>query len=102
MVRIVGAVAPVWFGAQTLRAARRGEEVSFDEAAAAVRSGFPSYRGGLLLSLGNPKAVIFAIPFLPQFARSGAPKLPTVVALAAVWAVYEVGYHGLTFGSSAG
>ncbi|WP_406290593.1 LysE family transporter [Embleya sp. NBC_00896] len=53
VVRIVGAVVPVWFGAQMLRAARRGEEVSVDEAAAAVRSGFPSYWGGLLLSLGN-------------------------------------------------
>lgn len=33
--------------------------------------------------------------FLPQFVPEGAPHLPTMVGLAALWAVYEIGYYGL-------
>ncbi|WP_406290527.1 LysE family translocator [Embleya sp. NBC_00896] len=95
VMRIVGAVVLVGFGVQMLRAARRGAEVSADETAAAAKSGFASYRGGLLLNLANPKAAIFAMSFLPQFVPPEAPKFPTMVALAAVWAVYEIGYFGL-------
>jgi threonine/homoserine/homoserine lactone efflux protein len=33
--------------------------------------------------------------FLPQFVPQGAPQLPLMVTLAAMWAVFEVGYYGL-------
>jgi len=61
----------------------------------APKSGWHSYRGGLLLNLANPKAAVFAMSFLPQFVPEGAPHLPAMVGLAALWAVYEVGYYGL-------
>ena len=38
---------------------------------------------------------IFAMSFLPQFVPEGAPHLPTMVGLAALWAVHEIGYYGL-------
>ncbi|MFP3987251.1 LysE family translocator [Streptomyces sp. E11-3] len=97
VMRIVGAVVLVVFGVQTLWQARRAKrgEGEGPEAGwqAPVRSGWASYRGGLLLNLANPKAAIFAISFLPQFVPAGAPQLPTMVALAAIWAVFEVGYY---------
>lgn len=96
VTRIVGAVVLVGFGIQTLRHARRtkdGEET--DGWDGPERSAWASYRGGLLLNLANPKAAIFAMSFLPQFVPEGAPHLPAMIGLAALWAVYEVGYYGL-------
>ncbi|MEU8826602.1 LysE family translocator [Streptomyces sp. NPDC048636] len=111
VMRITGAVVLVGFGLQTLRSARRegreakeraaGEEREAAEAFAAPApgerhdSGWRSYRVGLVVNLANPKAAVFALSFLPQFVPSGAPELPTMVALAAVWAVYEVGYYSV-------
>ncbi|MET8030519.1 LysE family translocator [Streptomyces avermitilis] len=95
VMRIAGAVTLVVFGIKTLLDARgeHGQEESQD--AQAVRSGWTSYRSGLLLNLANPKAAVFAMSFLPQFVPAGAPHLPTMIGLAAIWAVYEVGYYGL-------
>ncbi|WP_369173233.1 LysE family translocator [Streptomyces sp. R28] len=101
VMRIVGAVVLVGFGVQALRQARRakGPEEDAEDAQDAWtgtrKSGWASYRGGLLLNLANPKAAVFAMSFLPQFVPQGAPHLPAMIGLAALWAVYEVGYYGL-------
>ncbi|WP_031486880.1 LysE family translocator [Streptomyces bicolor] len=95
VMRIVGAVVLVGFGVQALRAARRAKGAEDIAWQGAPKSGWASYRGGLLLNLANPKAAVFAMSFLPQFVPEGAPHLPTMVGLAALWAVYEVGYYGL-------
>ncbi|MEU8750263.1 LysE family translocator [Streptomyces chartreusis] len=96
VMRVVGAVVLVGFGIQALRQARRAEEGADDGVReGAPKSGRHSYRGGLLLNLANPKAAVFAMSFLPQFVPEGAPHLPAMVGLAALWAVYEVGYYGL-------
>ncbi|MCT9075549.1 LysE family translocator [Streptomyces fulvoviolaceus] len=96
VMRIVGAVVLVGFGIQALRQARcmKGEAEDRDPRGAGV-TGWAAYRGGLLLNLANPKAAVFAMSFLPQFVPEGAPHLPAMVGLAALWAVYEVGYYGL-------
>ncbi|WTW97950.1 LysE family translocator [Streptomycetaceae bacterium NBC_01309] len=96
VMRIVGAGVLILFGVQTLRAAwRRKGGAALDDEDAAPRSGWASYRMGLVVNLANPKAAIFAMSFLPQFVPSGAPQLPTMIALAALWAVFEIGYYGL-------
>lgn len=99
VMRVVGAVVLVAFGVQALRQARRGRTEGAEQAAdgwtGGGKSGWAAYRGGLLLNLANPKAAVFAMSFLPQFVPAGAPHLPTMVGLAALWAVYEVGYYGL-------
>ncbi|NUS27337.1 MAG: LysE family translocator [Streptomyces sp.] len=102
VMRVVGAVVLVAFGVQALRQARRSRTEGAESADEATggwtgggKSGWAAYRGGLLLNLANPKAAVFAMSFLPQFVPAGAPHLPTMVGLAALWAVYEVGYYGL-------
>ncbi|MGW4753274.1 LysE family translocator [Streptomyces chartreusis] len=95
VMRVVGAVVLVGFGIQALRQARRAKGADDDVWQGAPKSGWHSYRGGLLLNLANPKAAVFAMSFLPQFVPEGAPHLPAMVGLAALWAVYEVGYYGL-------
>jgi hypothetical protein len=77
VMRIVGAVVLVAFGVQTLRQARRAKgDPAPGPGEAAGKSGWASYRGGLLLNLAHPKAAIFAMSFLPQFVPEGAPRLP--------------------------
>ncbi|MFF7673638.1 LysE family translocator [Actinacidiphila glaucinigra] len=96
VVRMVGAAVLVWFGVQALRAARRGpdpERAAAGEDAAVTP--WAAYRAGLGMNLANPKAAVFAMSFLPQFVPSGAPQLPAMAGLAALWAVYEVGYYGV-------
>ncbi|MEV6314317.1 LysE family translocator [Streptomyces sp. NPDC051776] len=96
-MRIVGAVVLVWFGIQAIRSARRhgkGGEAGVPTREV-VTSSWRSYRGGLLMNMANPKAAIFAMSFLPQFVPDGAPELPTMVGLAALWAVYEIGYYSV-------
>lgn len=96
VMRIVGAVVLVVFGIQTLWHARRRKDAGDEEGfRPQERPPWASYRGGLLLNLANPKAAVFALSFLPQFVPSGAPQLPAMVGLAALWAVFEVGYYGL-------
>ncbi|MXM66508.1 LysE family transporter [Streptomyces sp. HUCO-GS316] len=96
VMRIVGAVVLVGCGIQALRQARRAKGEPEDGGREDTEpSGWASYRGGLLLNLANPKAAVFALSFLPQFVPRGAPHLPTMVGLAALWAVYEVGHYGL-------
>ncbi|MFF4801469.1 LysE family translocator [Streptomyces sp. NPDC001351] len=94
VMRIVGAVVLVGFGIQALRQARRTNRAP-ESWEGADKSGWAAYRGGLLLNLANPKAAVFAMSFLPQFVPQGAPHLPAMLGLAALWAVYEVGYYGL-------
>jgi threonine/homoserine/homoserine lactone efflux protein len=95
IMRIVGAAVLIGFGIQTLRAARRGHAERAEPVEVRVRSGWRSYRGGLLLNLANPKAAVFAMSFLPQFVPDGMPQLSTMVGLAALWALFEIGYYGL-------
>ncbi|MGC0419498.1 LysE family translocator [Embleya sp. AB8] len=106
IMRIVGAVVLVGFGVQAIRAARRDGLTGFtaateganDAAAGGERvpgTGRRAYRSALTLNLANPKAAVFAMSFLPQFVPSGAPQLPTMVGLAAIWATFEIGWYGL-------
>ncbi len=102
IMRVVGAAVLLVFGAQTLWNARKKKAGADDaddaddaDAPVKARSSWAAYRSGLLLNLANPKAAVFAMSFLPQFVPSGAPRLPFMIGLAALWALYEVGYYGL-------
>ncbi len=102
LVAFLGAAVLLVFGAQTLWNARKKKAGAEDadgaddaDAPVTARSSWAAYRSGLLLNLANPKAAVFAMSFLPQFVPSGAPRLPFIIGLAALWALYEVGYYGL-------
>ncbi len=76
VMRIVGAVVLVGFGVPTLRQARHAKGADDAVWEGTRKSGWASYRGGLLLNLANSKAAVFALSFLPQFVPEGAPHLP--------------------------
>jgi threonine/homoserine/homoserine lactone efflux protein len=51
------------------------------------------YRQGMLVAASNPKAILFAAAFLPQFLNPAAPTLPQFSILLATFAVIEVSWY---------
>jgi threonine/homoserine/homoserine lactone efflux protein len=51
------------------------------------------YRQGLLVAASNPKAILFAAAFFPQFLNPQAPTLPQFSILLATFAVIEVSWY---------
>jgi threonine/homoserine/homoserine lactone efflux protein len=63
--------------------------------AAAQRSGWALYREGLVVAASNPKAIVFAAAFFPQFIRPEAPALPQFGILLTTFAAIEVAWYGI-------
>ncbi|GAA2291877.1 LysE family translocator [Nonomuraea roseoviolacea subsp. roseoviolacea] len=97
VMRIVGAIVLVWFGARMLWQARRAAEGApsgdLTPPAPAGPSLWSCYRSGLLTNLANPKAGVFALSFLPQFVPEGAPALPTLLLLAVASALIDLAWY---------
>jgi len=51
------------------------------------------FRGGFLISISNPKLLLFAGAFLPQFVTPGAPQTPQFAILVATFAVIEMSWY---------
>ncbi|MET8974452.1 LysE family translocator [Streptomyces sp. NPDC004539] len=93
VIRITGAVVLVWMGARALwraRRAGRAPEAAADSASPSLRRAFWQ---GLVTNVANPKAGVFAVAFLPQFVPPSAPALPTLIALAVLWAVVDLVWY---------
>ncbi|MGI8331799.1 LysE family translocator [Actinomadura scrupuli] len=98
-IRLAGAGVLVWFGVHALWQARRGPARE-GAAAGPVAAGSVgrSFRLGVVTSLANPKAGVFAVSFLPQFVPDGAPVLPTLVLFSVLWALIDtVWYLGIVW-----
>jgi threonine/homoserine/homoserine lactone efflux protein len=90
-LRLVGAVYLIWFGVQTLLAARHGAPTAAD---APPSSGHP-FRQGLLTNLFNPKIAVFYSTFLPQFIAPGDPALLISMLLACVHIAFGIAWLSL-------
>jgi len=51
------------------------------------------YRQGVLVAASNPKAILFAVAFLPQFINPENAQLPQFAILLATFAVIEVSWY---------
>ncbi|SBV95916.1 LysE type translocator family protein [uncultured Alphaproteobacteria bacterium] len=69
IVRLVAAVALVAMGGRMIRASFRGAAHPPPPARTAVKR--RAFAAGLLLTLGNPKAILFYLAFLPTFIDLG-------------------------------
>lgn len=68
---------------------------------APLPSGRPGtlFRQGLLVAASNPKAILFAAAFLPQFIHPELPKLPQFSILLASFMVIEISWYVVYAGS---
>ncbi|MFI7117091.1 LysE family translocator [Amycolatopsis sp. NPDC049868] len=89
ILRIAGAVFLIHLGVKALFFHKRTDDA--DTAEPAGRG----FRSGFLINVGNPKAGVFAISFLPQFVPAGAGPGPLLLCVAAWIAVDIVWFSSL-------
>jgi homoserine/homoserine lactone efflux protein len=98
-LRWLGAAYLVYLGIKSWRAPvqQRSADTVGDPARAA--SSATLFRQGLLVAASNPKAILFAAAFLPQFIYPQRPKLPQFAILLLSFAVIETGWYFIYVGS---
>jgi threonine/homoserine/homoserine lactone efflux protein len=88
MLKYAGAAYLVWLGVQAWRAPVADltpETASPRETA----SRWSLFRGGFLVGISNPKLLVFAAAFFPQFIATDAPWLPQFALLVATFIAIE-------------
>jgi threonine/homoserine/homoserine lactone efflux protein len=101
-LRWMGAAYLVYLGIRTWRAPLPPAATGATGASGAIapaRNSGQLYRQGLLVAASNPKAILFAAAFLPQFIRPELPKLPQFTILLLTFAVIEVSWYIVYAGS---
>ena len=96
-LRLLGAAYLAYLGLKTWRA-RTGPPTDAESSFAkpAARS---HYQQGFLVAASNPKAILFAAAFFPQFIQPALPQWPQFAVLLATFAVIEVGWYLIYAGS---
>ena len=92
-LRWMGAAYLVYLGIRTWRAPLPQGASEGSGAIAPSRSGGQLFRQGFLVAASNPKAILFAAAFLPQFIRPELPKFPQFTILLLTFAVIEVSWY---------
>ena len=90
VLRIAGAAYLIWLGIRAWRADVAPVDLAEgmpapDRRASALRL----FRGGFAIAIGNPKLLLFAAAFLPQFVNPAAPRAPQFALLIVTFAVIE-------------
>lgn len=95
-LRLAGAAYLAYLGVQVWRSPV--QEDSMDAGAAANQLGeslgnAALFRQGALVAASNPKAILFAAAFFPQFLNPASPQLPQFGILLGTFAVVEVSWY---------
>ena len=95
VIRYAGAAYLLWLGIKAWRGAGKAE-AGLDPEIATAGPRTPAYRlylDALLTGLSNPKLILFAAAFFPQFIARGAPVPPQFAILVATFAVIESSWY---------
>ena len=88
ILRYSGAAYLVYLGYKVWTAPVHEVGMSVNEAR--VESNWSLYRTAFLTAASNPKALLFAVAFLPQFIHASSPQLPQIIILLATFSVVEM------------
>ena len=93
-LRYAGVAYLVFLGIKAWRGAGAPVDVGSDAlpVAASTRRLF---RGGFVIGISNPKLLLLAAAFLPQFVDSGSPQAPQFAILVVTFAVVESFWYGV-------
>ncbi len=92
-MRLAGAAYLAYLGVQGWRTQVADAVDGAAQAARETAEPQHLYRQGLLVAASNPKAILFAAAFFPQFLDPSAAKLPQFSILLATFAVIEVSWY---------
>jgi threonine/homoserine/homoserine lactone efflux protein len=92
-LRLAGAAYLAYLGVKSWRSPVTETNHETTKLSTPVMSPLALYRQGVLVAASNPKAILFAVAFLPQFINPGNPQLPQFAILLATFAVIEVSWY---------
>jgi threonine/homoserine/homoserine lactone efflux protein len=100
VLRYLGAAYLIYLGVQAWRAEVAPLDVREDTLTSRQAPG-KLFRGGFIISISNPKLLLFATAFLPQFVSPDAPKVPQFAILVVTFAAVEMLWY-LIYGLAGG
>lgn len=92
-IKIAGALYLVWIGIKAWRDDSAPIDIDGGDMDARRATGAELFRGGFLISISNPKALIFAAAFFPQFVNPALPKGPQFAILLVTFVVIEMSWY---------
>ena len=92
-IKIAGALYLVWVGIKAWRDDSAVIDIGSGEIAIGRKTAAELFRAGFLISISNPKALIFAAAFFPQFVMPDLPKAPQFAILLATFVVIEMSWY---------
>jgi threonine/homoserine/homoserine lactone efflux protein len=92
-LRITGAAYLAYLGYKTWRAPVADEVNQLAETRSSPGQSATQFRQGFLVAASNPKAILFAAAFFPQFINPQLAKLPQFGILLVTFAVIEISWY---------
>jgi threonine/homoserine/homoserine lactone efflux protein len=92
-MKLAGAAYLVWIGIKAWRDDSPPIDIASEGLDLRRRSPVDLFRQGFLISFSNPKALIFAAAFFPQFLSPALPKAPQFAILLGTFVVIETGWY---------
>lgn len=87
LLAIGGAIYLGWLGLKALRHSATG---AMQDHVPPLNASAQAFRAGILVAIGNPKALIYIVALLPPFVDPHSPVVPQLVVLASVAIVIDV------------
>ena len=94
IIRYAGVAYLVWLGIKAWLDKGEHGGVRPDGTTAGL-SNLALFRGGFLVSITNPKLLLFAAAFLPQFINQSAPQFPQFVILIVTFGLIELFWYAM-------
>jgi len=93
VLRLAGAAYLAYLGVKVWRSSVHEQSADAPLVVAPVLNTGTIYRQAFLVAASNPKAILFAAAFFPQFIHADAPQLPQFAILLATFTLIEVGWY---------
>lgn len=93
-LRYLGVAYLIYLGIKAWRAGNMPIDIGRDTLAPGFGAG-QLFRGGFLIGISNPKLILFAAAFLPQFVNRTQPEAPQFAILVATFAAIETGWYAV-------
>ena len=93
LLRLVGAAYLAYLGVQNWRAPVQQDMLDAPRPATLAARPAMLFRQGLLVAASNPKALLFAAAFFPQFIQAQLATLPQLSILLATFTVIEIAWY---------
>ncbi len=91
-LRLLGAGYLIWLGYKAWTAEDAPVDIGEGEIAPAL-SGAKVFRTAFMICISNPKALLFAAAFLPQFIDAARPQAPQFGVMVATFGVIEISWY---------